>query len=82
MEEKFIIRICSDIDYEDLVADIYFKDKIVAMVTQELGFENLEIKIYPPVNAEFWVFKFSEFESAIQHAKQRLWELRKLPEEL
>lgn len=79
--KNFRVIFVSDVDYEDLVSDIYFENKKVAMLTQERGYENLEIEIYPPLNQEFWVFKFSEFEEAIQHAKRRLWELRKLPED-
>lgn len=77
MEEKFKVRICSDLDYEDLVADIYFEDQIVAMLTQEQGFENLKIEVYPKNKQQAWLFNFSEFEKSLQYAKQRLWELRK-----
>lgn len=80
--KKFRIDIGSDLEYEDLVADIYFEDRFVAMLTQEQGFENLEIEIYPPETQKFWVFKFSEFDEAIQYAKRRLWELRRIPDEL
>jgi hypothetical protein len=76
---KFRIDIADDLDYGDLIADIYFEDQIIAMLTQEHGFENMEIKIYPPKTRDFWAFKFSEFEEAIQYAKLRLWELRKAP---
>ena len=77
MNEKFRVDISSDLEYEDLVADIYFEDQIVAILTQELGFENMEIKIYPSKKQERWIFRFSEFEEVIQYAKRRLWELRK-----
>ena len=80
MSTNFRVDISGDLDYEDLVADIYFKDQFVAMLSQEKGFENLEIEIHLPKNQEKWLFKFSEFENALQYAKQRLWDLRKLPE--
>ncbi|WP_041941533.1 hypothetical protein [Waddlia chondrophila] len=78
---NFRIDISGDLEYEDLVADIYFKDEFVAMLTQEKGYENLEIDIYPPKFKEAWHFNYSEFEQALKYAKDRLWELRKLPEE-
>ena len=81
ISKNFRVDIVGDLDYEDLVADIYFKDQFVAMLTQEKGFEKLEIEIHPPKNQEKWLFKFSEFEEALQHAKLRLWKLRKLPED-
>ena len=81
MESKFRTLISSDLDYEDLCAEIYFEEQFVAMLTQEQGFENLEIEIHSPPNQKFWTFKFSEFEEAVQHAKCRLLELQKMPEE-
>lgn len=80
--KNFQIVIFGDLEYERLVAEIYFKDEIVALLTQEHGYENLEIEIYPPENQNFWVFNFFEFQEAIQHAKRRLWEPPKLPEDL
>ncbi len=78
---KFRVDIVGDLDYEDLIADIYYENQFVAMLTQENGFENLEIEIHPPQNQKSWVFSFAEFDEAIQYAKNRLWELRKRPEE-
>jgi hypothetical protein len=75
---NFRIDIVGDLEYEDLIADVYFNDQIVAVITQESGYENMEIEIYPPKIQKFWLFKMSEFESAIQYAKKRLWELRKI----
>ncbi len=81
INEKFRTDILGDLDYEDLVADIYFEDEILAVLTQEEGFENLRIRLYPPINKEFWDFRFDEFDEVIQFAKKRLWELRKIPED-
>ncbi|MCH1429143.1 MAG: hypothetical protein L7U87_00120, partial [Chlamydiales bacterium] len=67
-------------EYEDLTADIYYKDEFVAMLSQENGFENLEIEISAPKEEERWVFNFKEFEEVLSYAKKRLWELRKLPD--
>ena len=80
LHEKFRTDIVGDLDYEELIADIYFQDKILAVLTQENGFQNLRIKIYPPQNQESWDFSFDEFEAIIHSAKQRLWELRKIKE--
>lgn len=77
ISEKFRVDILGYLEYEDLVAEIYYEDQFVAMINQEKGFETLEIEIFPN-NNEKWLFNFSEFEQVLQHAKRRLWELRKI----
>ena len=77
IETNFEFSIGSDVDFEDLVADIGFENNLVAMLTQDEGFENLQIRIYPPKNGECWIFRLDEFEAIVQQAKQRLYELRK-----
>lgn len=76
-EAKFEFSVGSDVDFEDLVADIGFDDNIVALLSQEEGFENLRIRIYPPKVGGFWDFRFDEFESIIQKARKQLFELRR-----
>ena len=76
MTSKFKILISSDIEYNELCAEIYFEDQFVGILTQEKEFENLEIKIHTPRNKEFWVFKFSELEAILKSAKNALWEMR------
>ncbi len=77
MKNHFKIIISSDLDYEELCAEIYFNDQFVAMLMQEKGFENLELEIYPSENKKTWLFKFSEFEKILKKAKEKLWEMRK-----
>lgn len=80
-ETNFKFSIGSDLDYENLIADIGFNNNLVALLTQEEGFHNLRIKIYPQKNGEFWDFRLDEFEDVINRAKARLWELRKISDE-
>lgn len=77
MDSKFKIIMSSDIEYDDLCAEIYFEEQFVGIITQEEGFENLKIEIHPPQNTKFWNFKFSEFECMLKSAKEALWEMRK-----
>ncbi len=77
---NYRVDIVGDLEHEDLTADIYFQDQIVATLLQEKGFENLEIDIYPSKLHKIWHFNYSEFEQVLQHAKKRLWELRKIEE--
>lgn len=76
-EINFEFSVGSDLDFEDLIADIGFENKLVALLTQEEGLQNLRIRIFPPENQEFWDFRLDEFETVIQKAKERLWQLRK-----
>ena len=47
MNGKFTLEFCSDLDYEELVADIYFEQSFIALVTQEKGIDNIEIELSP-----------------------------------
>ena len=76
-ETNFEFTVASDIDFEDLIADIGFENNLVAYLTQEDGFKSMRIRIFPPQNREFWDFKLDEFVEILNRAKQRLWELRK-----
>ena len=76
-ETNFEFTVASDIDFEDLIADIGFENNLVAYLTQEDGFKNMRIRIFPPQNRDFWDFKLDEFVEIFNRAKQRLWELRK-----
>lgn len=82
IEEKggFDVDVGSYTDYEDLIADIKFDNELVALITQEKGFENLKITIYSHEKNGKWEFRFEEFDAAIQHAKKRLWKLRRTEE--
>ncbi len=76
-EINFEFSVASDVDFEDLIADIGFEDNLVALLSQEQGIENLRIRIYPPKDKEYWDFRLDEFQEIINRAKTRLWELRK-----
>ena len=77
MASEFKIIISSDLEYNELCAELFFKDQFLGIITQENGIDNLEIEIYPPQNKEKWNFKFSEFEAILNSAKKELWNMRK-----
>ena len=79
MEKRFKIIISSDLQYNDLCAELYFDDQFVAIVTQEKGLENLEIEIHPPKNHSFWNFNLSEFQNILKSAQELLQKMQKLP---
>jgi len=77
MNPRFRFTVGSEPDYEDLVGDLYFDDHIVCVLTQEAGFEAMQIEIHPPPEGGTWAFHLADFESALSALKQRMWELRR-----
>lgn len=69
-----------DLDCEDLIAEIYYENEFVALLTQEERFEHLRILIFPPKLTANWDFPLDEFEEIIFLAKKGLKELRKILE--
>jgi hypothetical protein len=76
--DGFRISVGDDPDHEELTAEIYFQECFVAMLSQEQGFENLQIEIYKHPEKNAWCFQLNDFLEVIELAKQRLWELRKI----
>lgn len=81
MHNNFRIRICSDLDYEEMVADICFKNNTIAIVSQEKGIDNMEIKILINNCALDRKFPLDEFIEVLALAKKYLIEMQKLPDE-
>jgi hypothetical protein len=83
MSTKFHIDVGSDPDFEDLTAEIYCgedpQNDFVGIVSQEFGFDSLDIEIHPRRDGKPWRFKYFELLQALEKAKTRLWELRKIP---
>ena len=82
MKNKFKIRLCSDLDYEEMVADVCYENCTFATITQEKGVNNMEIEIFLPENdLSSWKFSLEDLVNILQSAKQSLIEIRRLPEE-
>lgn len=73
----FEMIISSDIQYEELCAEIYFDGEFVAIVTQEQGIENAIIEIDPPKNLPNWRFNYSGFIRILEDAYSILEEMKK-----
>jgi hypothetical protein len=81
MNKKFTVEVCSDLNYEEMVADVSYENHTIATITQENGIDNMEIEIFPPSEEiQSWKFLLSDFLEAIIFAKKRLIEMQKLPE--
>lgn len=74
---NFRVVVSSDPDYEDLVGEVYYHDVIVCLLTQEDGFNMMQLELFTPTTGDKWIFNMNEFEDALKAVKARLWELRR-----
>lgn len=75
MQRKMDIRICSDLDYENLIAEIYCDGKFVALISHEGDASNLRIEFPGSDQNEEAIARqvdLDSFEQAVQEAKQKL----------
>lgn len=77
MNPRFRFTVGSEPEHEDLVGDLYFDDRIVCVLTQEGGFEAMQIELHGPPEGGPWSFPLADFEAALGALKQQLWKLRR-----
>lgn len=78
MQKEFRIRLCSDLDYEEMVADIVWDNNSVAMITQEKGVDHMMIEIFPPIeNNNSWNFPLNDLIGALIKAQKHLIDMKK-----
>ncbi len=63
--------------YSDFTAEIVYQNRFFGLVTQEDGFNNLRLEIFPKEGDTKWDVSLEEFLEVLDYAKKRLWELRK-----
>ncbi|MBA3238012.1 MAG: hypothetical protein H0T62_06635 [Parachlamydiaceae bacterium] len=68
--EDFELVITSPVNLEKLVCEIYYKNEIIAEISQET--ENLVIEIFSSQNGEWWTFPLAHFQEALEKAKKHL----------
>ena len=51
---------------------ISHKQEVLAVLNQDKGVENIEIKLYPPIGKEYWDFSYEEFIQIFKKAKKLL----------
>ncbi len=71
-EDNFEIVISSDDRFEKLIAEVWYKNCILAQLDQETS--NLRLKIYPTTNNKPYIFEYETFLAVIEKAKKRLVE--------
>ena len=62
------IIISSDVDYENLIAEIYFDDILIALLQQENGINDIRIEFSSDINT----INFDWFQNALNEAKKKL----------
>jgi hypothetical protein len=78
MNPRFRFTVGSEPEYEDLVGDLYFDDAPVCILTQEKGFDAMEVQFLPAPGGDRWHFSLKDFEEALAALKKRMWELRRI----
>ena len=62
------IIVSSDVDYENLIAEIYFDDILIALLQQENGINDIRIEFSSDINS----INFYWFQYALNEAKKKL----------
>ncbi|MBT0121032.1 hypothetical protein [Vibrio campbellii] len=76
--DGFRVSVGGDPDYRDLTAEIYYKEEFLALISQDQGFDSLQLNIYANSGDGVWSFPMDELLGAIEYARQRLWDLRQI----
>jgi len=72
---KIKIMICSDTDYDQLIAEMYVDDKYIGLISQERGPNNLVVEFPGPDQYEAVITREVEIEillEALSKAKKEL----------
>jgi len=81
MSFRLKVEVLSDQDYEDLIAEGYVDSECLMIVSQEEGFDYLDVEIVPRADGKHWRLKYDVVIELAQKCKDRLWELRRAPRE-
>lgn len=73
----FELVVCSDSEHDDLIAEISYRGQIVAVLSQDQGFDSMQLTLMPKPDGTHWSFGFDQFVEIVSTARKRLWELRK-----
>ena len=68
MNLNFLIT--SPFDREKLICEIYYREEIIAEISQENN--ELILELYPPTKSEWWNVPFLQFQKTLEEAKNHL----------
>ncbi|EKM5716655.1 hypothetical protein B1H42_13775 [Enterobacter cloacae subsp. cloacae] len=67
-KDRLKIVIASDVDYENLIAEIYLNDEFIALLQQENGVDDLKVEFASNINS----VNFDWLQNALNEAKRKL----------
>lgn len=70
IDNDFEFIIGSPTDREKLICEIFYKEEILAEISQETN--QLMIEIYPPQKNAYWILEFDKFQNALETGKKHL----------
>lgn len=68
--KDFELLICSSCDLEKLTCEIYYKNEIIAEISQETS--ELKLEIYAPQKNQWWTIPLVQFQEILEFAKNYL----------
>ena len=72
MKNKYEIQIMSDVDYEELIVEINYEGKYLALIDQEEGKNSLRIQFNDSLKD--LIFSYTELLDVLSEAKKQLLE--------
>jgi hypothetical protein len=75
--KEYFTVVADDCEHKDFYADINYRERYICTITQEEGFDKLEIEIHNGTDQEHLTLELDDFWEIIELCKKRLWDLRK-----
>ncbi|MEJ4044312.1 hypothetical protein [Erwinia sp. SLM-02] len=69
-KDQLKIVIASDVDYEELIAEIYCNDEFIALLQQENGIDDIKLEFSPNLTS----LSLDWLQNALSEAKNKLLE--------
>ena len=80
-KEHFYNQIASDVDLEELLAQVYFDDEMIAVISQEEGIDKAVLELWPRTDGKNWEVNFKQFMNAMERAYKRLKSMKKIEDQ-
>ena len=77
LSDGFHVDLLFPEEYSDFIAQVYNKDRLVCVISQENGLEEAEVEFAEDVRGFPEKTSLAALEAAIAHARSRLFELRR-----
>lgn len=71
----FRVTVGTELDFENPVGDIIFNDEIVAIISQERGYNLFDVELWPRQDGSRWLLDLPEFLATVEITIARLRKL-------